>query len=116
MTNAHEAAARLAIHDARLRTIGQIESLERSVKAIIDAAELTSTDDEHDPEGATIAYERAQALALLHQARIDLEQLDIASAQLDSTGTSQCIRCGKPIPLERILAIPTTQTCVRCAS
>src|SRR4051812_23821615 len=52
----------LAVVDAeRARTVRQIESLRRSVASIVEAAELTATDDEHDPEGATIAYERAQA-------------------------------------------------------
>ena len=46
------------------RTARQIASLEAVVAAIIDGSELVSTDDEHDPEGATIAYERAQASAL----------------------------------------------------
>ena len=44
-------------------------SLEAIVAAIVEGSELTSTDDEHDPEGATIAYERTQAIALLRQAR-----------------------------------------------
>ena len=42
------------------RTARQIASLEAIVAAIVEGSELTSTDDEHDPEGATIAYERAQ--------------------------------------------------------
>ena len=50
---------RAAIELVRRRTIDQIASLERSLAGIVEAAELTSTDDEHDPEGATIAYERA---------------------------------------------------------
>ena len=54
---------------ARERTARQIASLEDIVAAIVEGSELTSTDDEHDPEGATIAYERAQATALLRQAQ-----------------------------------------------
>ena len=56
------------------RTVRQIASLEAVVAAIVEGSELTSTDDEHDPEGATIAYERAQASALLRQARADLRR------------------------------------------
>ena len=55
------------------RTARQVESLEAVVASIVEASELTATDDEHDPEGATIAYERAQAIALLRQAREDLD-------------------------------------------
>jgi hypothetical protein len=42
------------------RTARQIASLEAVVAAIVEASELMSTDDEHDPEGPTIAYERAR--------------------------------------------------------
>ena len=48
---------------AQERTAHQAASLEAVVAAIIEGSELTSTDDEHDPEGATIAYEQAQATA-----------------------------------------------------
>ena len=34
------------------RTARQVASLEAIVAAIVEGAELTSTDDEHDPEGA----------------------------------------------------------------
>ena len=46
-------------------------------------SELVSTDDEHDPEGATIAYERAQASALLRQARADRDALVVTRRQLE---------------------------------
>ena len=70
----------------------QIADLERSFAGIVEAAELTSTDDEHDPEGATIAYERAQVSALLRQARDDLVALDGALDRIDD-GTVRPARC-----------------------
>jgi DnaK suppressor protein len=98
------------------RTDAQIAALERSVAAIVEAAELTSTDDEHDPEGATIAYERAQALALLRQAREDRQRLADVRATLQAGEPIVCATCGAPIVLERLLALPTARMCVRCAS
>src|SRR6187200_532027 len=59
------------------RTARQVASLEAVVAAIVEGSELTSTDDEHDPEGATIAYERAQASALLRPARADRDALAV---------------------------------------
>ena len=59
LDGADASRVRGAIELERSRTIDQIASLERSLAGIVEAAELTSTDDEHDPEGATIAYERA---------------------------------------------------------
>jgi DnaK suppressor protein len=105
----------VAIAAERRRTIRQIADLERSFAGIVDAAELTSTDDEHDPEGATIAYERAQVWALLEQARADLGSLDLAGDRLRDGSILTCTVCGQPIAVERVLALPGVTTCVRCA-
>jgi DnaK suppressor protein len=98
------------------RTARQVESLERVVASIVEASELTSTDDEHDPEGATIAYERAQAIALLRQAREDLDALVVTRMQLESAQVVLCSVCGRPIDLERVATLPTTSRCIRCAA
>jgi DnaK suppressor protein len=98
------------------RTVRQIAALEAAVAAIVEGAELTSTDDEHDPEGATIAYERAQASALLRQARRDGDALVITRRQLAEGGTVICSVCGRDIDLERVAALPTATRCVRCAA
>ena len=39
----------------------QISALDHNLSSIDDATQFTSTDDEHDPEGVTIAFERSQA-------------------------------------------------------
>ena len=107
--------AREAIAAARRRTLRRIDALEQTVAVIIEGSEHTSTDDEHDPEGATIAYERAQAISLLAQARLDLDLLGRAEARLAPDGTLACVQCGARITPERIVAMPTTDTCVHCA-
>ena len=98
------------------RTARQIASLEAVVAAIIDGSELVSTDDEHDPEGATIAYERAQASALLRQARADRDALVVTRRQLEQGQRLVCAVCGRDIDLERVAALPTTSRCVACAA
>jgi DnaK suppressor protein len=98
------------------RTDRQIASLEAIVAAIVEASELVSTDDEHDPEGATIAYERAQASALLRQARADRDALVVTRRQLELGQQVVCAVCGRDIGLERVAAVPTTSRCVRCAA
>ncbi len=96
---------RTAIEIERARTMDQIANLERSFAGIVDAAELTSTDDEHDPEGATIAYERAQVSALLRQARDDLVALDGALERIDDGTIQTCAVCGDRSP---------SSACSRC--
>ena len=110
-----QATLRAAIAEERRRAGEQIDALRRGFTDIVEAAELTSTDDEHDPEGATIAYERAQVWALLRQARADLAALDGAVDRVDDGTIAVCIACGGPIAFERLLALPHTRTCINCA-
>lgn len=105
-----------AVRQQQDRTARQIESLERAVASIVEASELTSTDDEHDPEGVTIAYERAQAIALLRQAREDLAVLAGARARLESGRPVVCTICGRSIDLGRLAALPTATRCIHCAA
>lgn len=98
------------------RTARQIASLEAVVASIVEGSELVSTDDEHDPEGATIAYERAQAIALLRQARADLDALAATRRRLESGAPVVCVDCGRDIDIERVIALPMTSRCVACAS
>jgi len=107
---------RAAIDAELARTTEQIGNLERSFAGIVEAAELTSTDDEHDPEGATIAYERAQVWALLRQAREDLDALLEARERVAGGGVPMCTTCGSEIAVERVLALPGVRTCIGCAS
>jgi RNA polymerase-binding transcription factor len=105
-----------AVAVARARTEAQVAALQRTVASIVEGAELTSTDDEHDPEGATIAYERAQASALLRQADDDLARLADIAARLAAGSAIVCDGCGTAIGTERLLALPTARACIRCAS
>jgi DnaK suppressor protein len=105
-----------AVEVERRRTVERIDGLQRSYANIVEAAELTSTDDEHDPDGATIAYERAQVWALLRQAGADLVALDDSLERIDNGTSSVCAVCHGPIALERLLALPHARTCIRCAT
>jgi RNA polymerase-binding transcription factor DksA len=93
----------------------RIAALEAQVAAIVETASASSGDDEHDPEGQTVAYDRAQAQALLRRARADLEEVDAAVARLDAGTYGICEVCGRPIPGERLEARPTARRCVRHA-
>ena len=115
MNDADAARLRNAIETERDRVADQIASLQQSFARIVDAAELTSTDDEHDPEGTTIAYERAQVSDLLTQARHDLVALDAALERIDNGSVEACEVCGGPIAFERLYALPGVRTCIGCA-
>ncbi|HWM00705.1 MAG TPA: TraR/DksA C4-type zinc finger protein, partial [Actinophytocola sp.] len=69
-----------------------------------------------DPEGVTVAFERAQTADLLQRARAELQALDEARERLASGTYGTCLRCGHPINAERLDALPATTTCIRCAN
>ena len=102
------------IETERARTTAQIGGLTHEFDGVVEWSS-TPPDDEHDPEGATLAFERAQVTAMLSYARSQLADLDLALEQLRQGSFGRCRRCGRRIVFERLLARPTAQTCVECA-
>ena len=79
------------------------------------AAAGSNLDDEHDPEGSTVAFERAQLAALQAQARHHLSEVAAALHRLDIGEYGICQRCGTAIPGQRLAALPAARHCVSCA-
>jgi DnaK suppressor protein len=94
----------------------RLAALERDFRSSIAAAESANTDDEHDPEGATIAFERQHVAALIVAARDQLRELSDALVRLDEGRYGRCVRCGKPIGRERLVVRPAASLCIGCAS
>jgi DnaK suppressor protein len=100
----------------RARTLDRLAGLDRELASIIEAAREANADDEHDPEGATIAFERQHAAALASQARQHLAEIDAALARLAAGGYGTCARCGTAIAPQRLAARPAATTCLACAA
>ena len=83
---------------------------------MVAASQASNADDEHDPEGATIAFERQQVVALLEQAQRRLADVDAALARREAGDYGICEVCGEPIAAERLAARPAARTCIRCAT
>jgi len=107
-------SARLA--EETERTLAQIESLTAERSDIVAGRDLVATDDEHDPEGATIAFEHARVGALLEQARDHLSAIAHAEQRLHDGVLDDCEICGGPIGAARREARPTATTCISCAA
>ncbi|MEP7024976.1 MAG: TraR/DksA C4-type zinc finger protein [Actinomycetota bacterium] len=109
-------AARDRLVTERAATATSITALARDFDGIVDAATSVATDDEHDPEGATIAFERAQVAALLEQARSHLADVDDALTRIADGCYGSCERCGQAIGAGRLAARPAARTCISCAA
>jgi len=96
-------------------TSRRAESLQRQIGELADQQALTTHDDEHDPEGVTIGYQRAQLQGLLAGARAELDAIDRAAQRLRDGTYGTCIRCGARIGPQRLTALPATPTCIDCA-
>ena len=100
----------------RERTVAQIHALTSDFDSIVESCESDAYDDEHDPEGHTIAYERQQVAALLREARSHLDQLDLAADRLEAGTYGRCEVCSGAITAARLATRPAASTCVACAS
>ena len=105
----------LRLESARADAQRQVGLLSRDLAAIVEASALVANDDEHDPEGATIAFERAQMAALLDSARAGLAELEQALERVQDGSYGRCQHCGRPIAPERLQARPGARWCVACA-
>jgi RNA polymerase-binding transcription factor DksA len=99
----------------RAETLAQIAALSREFDEVVAASRSSNADDEHDPEGATIAFERQQVAALLDQARRRLADVDDALLRAAAGEYGTCADCGRPIAPERLAARPQARTCIECA-
>lgn len=107
---------RTVLAAARAAAVDRVRSLTRELDSLAEEQSLTSHDDEHDPEGVTIAVQRAQLQGLLAAAERERDDLDRAVRRLAEGGYGRCAGCGGPIAAERLEALPATTTCIACAS
>jgi DnaK suppressor protein len=112
-TDSEELRARL--DELRAATVRRVAALVRSFDDIVDATSDVATDDEHDPEGHTIAWERQQIAALIDETRITLVEVEAAEQRLHAGAYGTCTVCGREITVERLAALPSTPTCLGCA-
>jgi DnaK suppressor protein len=107
---------RQLLESEREPTRQRLAALADDFAGVVAASRDTNADDEHDPEGATIAFERSQVDALVRQARAHLEEIDAALGRVTAATYGTCERCGRPISPARLEARPTARTCVECVA
>lgn len=86
-------------------------------------AELKEITQPIAPENAIGRVSRMDAInnksvneAALRTAESKLDQLELALAKADDENFGKCLRCGQEIPEGRLMIMPESTKCVRCAS
>jgi DnaK suppressor protein len=113
MTGFDAVAARL--RNDRARAEERLHRLRAQFEDFVEAGELVATDDEHDPEGHTIAFERQQVVALVRETEVEIAELDAAQARCAAGTYGRCLACGGPISDARLDAVPAARHCITCA-
>lgn len=99
----------------REQTTARLTALTGDFDAVVTASRDSNADDEHDPEGATIAFERSQIDTLVRQAVEHLAEIDAALARLDAGDYGVCENCHGFIGDARLEARPVARRCIHCA-
>lgn len=107
--------ARAALVAERDASSQLLASLTRDFDGIVEASADSNADDEHDPEGSTIAFERSQVSTMVEQVRGRLDEIDAALERVRTGSYGVCERCGAPIPDGRLEARPVARLCVPCS-
>jgi DnaK suppressor protein len=98
-----------------IRNQAELAQLERDHASLIEASLSSNADDEHDPEGATIAFEREQLVSIMARVRQTGAELRQAVSDLDGGSYGICAACGEPIDPARLEIRPQARLCVGCA-
>ena len=113
MSNARTVSERLV--EERALVSARLARLEQDMAELFAASRDTNADDEHDPEGQTIAYERSQLAAMIRQASVHRDEIDAAAERVARGTYGVCEVCAQPVGADRLEAKPTARRCVRHA-
>jgi RNA polymerase-binding transcription factor DksA len=101
------ATMRTLLMEERISLVGQAGRLEDEANAIIEEQEMGDVQfDDEGGEGDTMVVERSRDLVLSAQARHTVMEIDAALERIGLGTYGYSIESGRPIPRERLEAIP----------
>ena len=99
-----------------------LELRERVLRAAHDIVEDDTEDgelssaagDQHLADHASEMFDREVDESLEENAELIVREIDAALERIDAGTYGICVRCGLPIPEERLAAVPYAVLCVPC--
>jgi DnaK suppressor protein len=116
LTSRQRTTFRGLLADDHEQTTRLIQQLDEDLGSFTLARRDSASDDEHDPEGPTLAFERSQASAILAQSVQHLAEIDGALVRLDEGTYGTCTTCGSAIAIGRLQVRPQSPLCINCAA
>ena len=103
--------------EERRRVLGAIDNLhvENPGSLEDETGELVSgSADQHPADTATETFDRELAVTLEDNSETVLAAIDGALERIEKGTYGICVNCGKPIPPERLEALPYAELCIDC--
>lgn len=111
------AAHRRQLLDERAIYEAQAEDLKAEADSLAEEMEPGDIQfDEESGEGGTVTVDRERDLVLSAKAKDAVEEIDHALAKIEAGTYGFCENCRKPIPEDRLTALPYARLCVPCKS
>lgn len=103
---------RKRLEDERADLLAQIDALQISS----DEEQTDSGVGNHLADDASELFLRERNMALRGNAEELIAQIDGALRRIDDQSYGTCARCGRPIGVERLEALPYAAYCITCQS
>ena len=104
-----------ALTEHRRTLTSDLERVRADLHEIRDSRSTQSDDDEHDPEGGALSAQWSHSTGISADIEARIVEVDRALLRMEEGTYGICVRCGQPIPRERLLARPSADRCVSCA-
>lgn len=107
--------ARQRLADERARLDGVKATFDQeglTEQSEMDSVGELSSYDQHQADMGTETFEREKDLSILEQVEAELADIEHALHRLDDGTYGTCEVCGKPIPDERLEAMPAARLCL----
>lgn len=107
---------RLQLEKVKKDLLDQTEVTEglQEHQGLRDATQELSVIDNHPADIASENYERAKDISLHEKNQLILKKVDEALEKMDLGVYGVCENCGKPIPDDRLDAVPYAEFCIHC--
>ncbi|MEN0050818.1 MAG: TraR/DksA C4-type zinc finger protein [Bacteroidota bacterium] len=103
--------------EVKRRIAEEITKTEDAVQRYEETVEPVSPDDAIGRVSRMDAIVNKSVVeAALRQAQRKLAKLKVMQSKLEEPNFGLCSRCNNPIPVQRLILMPQSELCVRCAS